>query len=337
MPASTFDADDAAQRPFSDLTPDLILAAVDGLGLTTDGRLLALNSYENRVVQVGLEDQPPVVVKFYRPGRWSDEAILEEHAFSQELADAELSVVAPLAIAGDTLHHHAGHRLAVFPRRGGHAPELGDRSVLSHIGGVLGRWHQIGAARPFVHRRNVDGAEDTRQHLDWLLAEGWIAGHLEAAFESLGGDLIEHIDAAWARAGAVRAIRLHGDCHPGNILWRDDQAHFVDLDDCRMGPAIQDLWMLWSGDRHEREQQLGWLMEGYGNFCHFDERELHLIEALRTQRMIAYQAWLAQRWHDPAFPQAFPWFDQPRHWETLILQLREQLDALQEPALVRQH
>ena len=322
-----------AERPFAGLTPDLILAAVDGLGWVTDGRLLALNSYENRVLQVGLEDQAPVVVKFYRPGRWPDAAILEEHAFSQALADADLSVVAPLQIAGQSLHQYEGFRFAVFPRRGGHAPELGDPQVMTHLGRVLGRWHQLGAAEAFQHRPAVDTVDDTAAHLNWLIDHHWVPEHLVPALRSLGDDLLSHIASAWARAGQQRWIRLHGDCHPGNILWRDDQAHFVDLDDCRMGPAIQDLWMLWSGSTQEREQQLRELMEGYRVFYDLDERELHLVEALRSQRMVAYQSWLAHRWQDPAFPAAFPWFDQARHWEHLILQLREQLSAMQEPPL----
>ncbi|NBD95280.1 MAG: serine/threonine protein kinase [Gammaproteobacteria bacterium] len=320
-------------RPYDDLGPEVVLDAVDALGLRTDGRLLALNSFENRVWQVGREDGEPVVVKFYRPARWSDEAIEEEHAFSKELADTGLSVVAPLSIEDRTLHRHEGFRLAVFPRRGGHAPEPAHEPTLRILGRTLGRMHAVGSAGRFRHRPELTVAERGREPVAWLIDNRWLPGHLESAFSSLSEHLLEGIEAAFERAGDYRGIRLHGDCHPGNILWRDDQAHFVDLDDCLTGPAIQDLWMLISGERADREQQLGWLIDEYRTFHHFDPRELHLVEALRTLRMLYYQAWLARRWDDPAFPAAFPWFGEDRHWENVIGQLREQLAELSEPAL----
>jgi Ser/Thr protein kinase RdoA (MazF antagonist) len=319
--------------PFAGLSPDLICDLVDKIGLRTDSRLLALNSYENRVWQVGLEDELPVIAKFYRPGRWSDEAILEEHAFALELADAGLSVVAPLVIDGQSLFDAEGFRYALFPRRGGHAPELAHEPTLRVIGRALGRMHAVGAIRPFKHRPELSDASRAREAVSTLLTEQWIPAHLETAFESLAAHLIEAIEATWPRAGTPRLLRLHGDCHPGNILWRDEQAHFVDLDDCLNGPAVQDLWMLISGDRGERETQLDWLLEEYTRFHPFSARELHLIEPLRGVRMLHYQAWLARRWHDPAFPRAFPWFDDARHWEQVIQQLREQLDELQQPPL----
>ena len=324
-------------RPYDDLGPEVVLDAVDALGLRTDGRLLALNSFENRVWQVGLEDSEPVIVKFYRPERWRDEAIEEEHTFSLELVDAGLSVVAPLSIDGRTLHRHEGFRLAVFPRRGGHAPEPAHEPTLRVLGRTLGRMHAVGAAGRFRYRPELTVAERGREPVDWLVENRWLPPHLEEAFSTLAEHLLESIAAAFDRAGSVRRIRLHGDCHPGNILWRDDQAHFVDLDDCLTGPAIQDLWMLISGERADREQQLGWLIEEYRRFHDFDPRELHLIEALRTLRMIYYQAWLARRWDDPAFPAAFPWFGEDRHWETVIGQLREQLGELAEPPLSLAH
>lgn len=320
-------------RPYAGLGPDTVLDAVEAVGLITDGRLLALGSYENRVWQVGLEDGEPVVVKFYRPGRWSDAAILEEHDFSRELAEPGLSVVAPTAISGTSLFRHAGYRYAVFPRQGGHAPELAHRQTLEHLGRVLGRMHAVGAASAFRYRPVMDATTGGVPARDWLLENRWIPAPLESAFTHVTGDVLAHVESAWARAGDVARIRLHGDCHPGNILWRNDQAHFVDLDDCRTGPAIQDLWMLISGDRNERAEQLEWLLSGYRTFMEFDPRELHLVEALRAQRMIGYQAWLAQRWEDPAFPAAFPWFDDDRHWEGLIGQLKEQLAELQDPPL----
>lgn len=324
-------------RPYDDLGPGTVLDAVDELGLTTDGRLLALNSFENRVWQVGLDEGEPVVVKFYRPGRWSDEAIEEEHTFSAELADAGLSIVAPLSIQGRTLHRHEGFRLAVFPRRGGHAPEPAHEPTLRRLGRTLGRMHAVGAAGRFRHRPELTIAERGRKPVDWLVEHRWLPPHLEEAFSSLAEHLLESIAAAFERAGEYRRIRLHGDCHPGNILWRDEAAHFVDLDDCLTGPAIQDLWMLISGSREDREQQLGWLVEEYRAFHDFDPRELHLVEALRTLRMIYYQAWLARRWDDPAFPAAFPWFGEARHWESIIGQLREQMGELSEPPLSLEH
>jgi len=320
-------------RPFAGLGPETVLESIESLGWLTDGRLLALGSYENRVWQVGLDEHEPVVVKYYRPGRWSDEAIEEEHRFSAELIDGDLSVVAPLAFEGATLHRYDGFRFAVFPRRGGHAPELAHEPTLRHLGRVLGRMHAIGASGTFNHRPRLTVAERGEESVQWLLDNDWLPLHLEDPFEQLCGQLIEAIHAAYERAGGIGELRLHGDCHPGNILWRDEQAHFVDLDDCLTGPAIQDLWMLVSGDRHEREQQLGWVLTEYRQFRDFDARELHLIEPLRTLRMIYYQAWLARRWDDPAFPAAFPWFGEDRHWETVIEQLKEQLGEMAEPPL----
>lgn len=317
-------------HPFELLQPERVLEAAEALALITDGRLLPLNSYENRVWQIGLEDADPVIAKFYRPGRWSNESILEEHAFAAELAAAGLSVVAPLAFEKRTLHEHAGFRYALFPRQGGHAPEPAHEDTLKRIGRALGRMHAVGRAKAFEHRASISIQALGNEPRDWLLANNWIPAHLESAFKTLTDDLLMHAQNAWQRAGDFACIRLHGDCHPGNILWRDGP-HFVDLDDCRTGPAAQDLWMLISGEHHDREQQWGWLLDAYSTFCDFDPRELNLVEALRALRMIHYQGWLAQRWEDPAFPQAFPWFEDERHWETVIGQLREQLSEMQEP------
>ncbi|MDX1624887.1 MAG: serine/threonine protein kinase [Wenzhouxiangellaceae bacterium] len=323
---------DSDHHPFDGLGPDRVLEAAVAAGLATDGRLLALNSYENRVWQIGLEDADPVIAKFYRPDRWTDEAILEEHRFAHELAEGELSVVEPMAFEGRTLLDHAGFRYALFPRQGGHAPEPEHEPTLRALGRALGRMHAVGGARSFEHRGAISPAALGERPRRWLLEHDWIPPHLESAFESLTGDLMAHVQNAWKRAGDFREIRLHGDCHPGNILWRDGP-HFVDLDDCRTGPAVQDLWMLVSGERAERESQWEWLLEEYALFADFDARELQLVEPLRALRMIHYQAWLAQRWDDPAFPRAFPWFDDDRHWETVIGQLREQLSEMQEPAV----
>ena len=325
-------ADAATTHPFENLLPEIVLGAAEAAGRVPDGRLLALNSYENRVWQIGIEEQTPLIAKFYRPGRWTDAAILEEHAFTAELAQGGLSVVAPLSIDGQTLLEYAGFRYALFPRQGGHAPEPEHEDTLRRIGRALGRMHTVGAASAFVHRGRIGIATMGREQADWLLAEQWIPAHLEPAFASLVDNLLEHAAAAWQRAGKFTEIRLHGDCHPGNILWRDGP-HFVDLDDCRTGPAVQDLWMLISGEADERRRQWDWLLEGYKMFCDFDPRQLHLVEALRALRMIDHQAWLARRWDDPAFPRAFPWFADERHWETVVNQLREQLSELQEPVV----
>jgi Ser/Thr protein kinase RdoA (MazF antagonist) len=326
------DHSDTESAPYYRLDPDTVLQAVESTGLLSDGRLLALNSYENRVYQVGLEGATPVVAKFYRPGRWTDAQIREEHDFSLELADAEIPLIAPMRIEGATLHHHRGFRFALFPRQGGHAPELENEDTLLWLGRFIGRIHAVGGAKPFAHRPALTPQRYGDESVDTILQGGWLPAHLVAAFESLSVDLMGAVHAAWKRAGKFRSIRLHGDCHPGNLLWRDGP-FFVDMDDCQAGPAIQDLWMLLSGDTAEMAQQLSHVLEGYRQFCHFDTRELQLVEALRTLRMLHHAAWLARRWEDPAFPIAFPWFGEPRYWETLILNLREQLSALQEPAL----
>jgi Ser/Thr protein kinase RdoA (MazF antagonist) len=308
------------------------LQAVESTGMLSDGRLLALNSYENRVYQVGIEGKTPIVAKFYRPGRWSNDQIQEEHDFSRELAKAEIPLVAPSRINGKTLHHHDGFRFAIFRRQGGHAPELEDETTLKWLGRFIGRIHAVGGARHFVHRPALTPERFGDEAIATILQGQWLPPHLETAFGSLAGDLMTAIRAAYDRAGATHMIRLHGDCHPGNMLWRDGP-FFVDLDDCQSGPAVQDLWMLLSGDTYEMAQQMAHVLEGYRQFCHFDTRELQLIEALRTLRMLHHAAWLARRWEDPAFPIAFPWFGDPRYWETLILSLREQQSAMQEPAI----
>src|SRR5690606_23629969 len=320
--------------PFYELGPEQVLDAVEAVGFRCDGRFLALNSYENRVYQIGLEEAAPVVVKFYRPGRWSDDAILEEHAFARQLAEAEIPVVAPLAVEGKTLLRHKGFRFAVFPRRGGRWPELSDPDTREWLGRFLGRIHARAATEPFRHRPALDRESHGIEPSRYLLQSGLIPGYLTDAYRTLIDDLLERIAACYARAGDVAYIRLHGDCHPGNILWTDAGPHFVDLDDCRMGPAVQDLWMLLSGDRAEQSLQLSDILAGYEEFHDFDRRELHLIEALRTLRMIHYAAWLARRWADPAFPQAFPWFGSERYWEEHVLALREQAALLDEPPLV---
>ena len=319
--------------PYSRLTPDLMLDAVESLGLLADGRLLALNSYENRVYQVGIEEATPVIAKFYRPGRWSDAQINEEHAFTLELAEREIPVVAPLVMGGKTLHEYQGYRFSLTPRRGGRAPELDNPEVLEWMGRFLARIHAVGAIAPFSHRPLLDIASFGDQPREWLLTHDFIPADLRETWLSVIDQALQGVRECFERAGAVTNIRLHGDCHVGNVLYTDAGPHFVDFDDCRMGPAIQDLWMLLSGSREEMTRQLRDVLEGYEEFADFDRRELHLLEALRTLRLIHYSAWLAQRWDDPAFPLAFPWFNSQRYWQDRVLELREQVSAMQEGPL----
>ena len=327
-------------HPYARLTPDLLLNALESLGLRCDGRLLALNSYENRVYQAGIDDGPFVVAKFYRPARWSDEQILEEHAFALELADAEIPVVAPSLFEGETLHRFEGFRFAVYPRQGGRAPELDDPEVLEWLGRFIGRIHAVGATKAFVHRPRLDIASFGDEPRKFLLASGLIPPDLLPSWKQASELALEGVRAAFARAGDVAVIRTHGDCHASNVLWTPSSGntsggpHFVDLDDSRMAPAVQDFWMLVSGDRPSMSQQLGMLLRGYEDFMEFDDRELNLFEALRTLRLLHYCAWLARRWDDPSFPIAFPWFNTQRYWQDRILELREQVAALQEPPLV---
>ncbi|MGF1528889.1 MAG: serine/threonine protein kinase [Candidatus Competibacterales bacterium] len=314
------------------LNPDRMLDAVESVGLRCDGRLLALNSYENRVYQVGVEDGGFVIAKFYRAERWSDAAILEEHAFAFELVNNEVPVVAPMPFDGKTLHHFEGFRLALFPRRGGRWPELDDPEVRERIGRAIGRLHAVGSVHPFDHRPRLAVAPG-RAARDFLLAQGWIPAFMVDEYTRLTEGLLAKVDACFAKA-APATLRLHGDCHPGNILWTEAGGHFVDLDDCCLGPAIQDLWMLLSGDRAQMTRQLVDILEGYCTFFDFSKAELHLIEALRTLRMLNYSAWLAKRWSDPAFKLNFPWFGELRYWEEQLLALRDQDRLLDEPPLV---
>jgi Ser/Thr protein kinase RdoA (MazF antagonist) len=320
-------------HPFQLLTPDFIMNAVESQGFLCDCRTLALNSYENRVYQVGVEEGAPLVAKFYRPGRWSDDQIREEHDFCTELAAEELSVVPPWRNgSGESLFHHDGFRFALYPRQGGHAPEFDNLDNLLVLGRMLGRIHAIGRVRPFVHRPALDlksfGVESVA-----LIREQFIPADYRESYTAVTDRLLDAVGEVFAAAGAIRPLRVHGDCHSGNILWRDGTPHFVDFDDARTAPAVQDLWMMLSGDRARRNAQLAELVAGYEEFCDFDPRELRLIGALQTLRMLHYSAWLARRWQDPIFPRTFPWFNTVRYWGEQILELREQLAHLDEPPL----
>jgi Ser/Thr protein kinase RdoA (MazF antagonist) len=323
----------ATTTPYSTLSPDLVLNALASVGLRPDGRLLGLNSYENRVYQVWMEEGQPVVAKYYRPARWTDEQILEEHAFALELAEREIPVVAPLVINGTTMHEFEGFRFAAYPRRGGRPPELEDAKTLEWIGRFLGRIHALGATRPFRERPALDVESHGNEPRAWLLKSKLIPADVLEAWKAATALALDGVRAAFGRAGKVKAIRLHGDCHSGNVLWTDDGPHFVDLDDCRSGPAVQDLWMLLSGDRASMTRQLTDVLTGYEQFHEFDSSEVVLVEALRTLRLLHYSAWIARRWDDPAFPAAFPWFGTQRYWQDRILELREQIAAMEEAPL----
>lgn len=321
-----------SSHPFARLSPDLVIDAIESIGYRSDARVLALNSYENRVYQVGLEDGEPLIAKFYRPQRWSDAAIHEEHSFSRELLEHEVPVVAPLQRDGISLFEHEGFRFAVFPRRGGRAPEPGNLDQLYRLGQLIGRLHAIGKVRPFQHRPALNVDSFGHQPLAILESGDFVPKSLQPAYFSVARDLLARLDELFATT-PCQLIRTHGDCHPGNLLYRDERFNVVDLDDCRMAPAIQDLWMMLEGERQERLKQVSELIDGYQEFCDFDNRELHLIEGLRALRLLHHSAWLARRWDDPAFPVAFPWFASERYWSDQILTLREQLAALDEPAL----
>ncbi|TNE80762.1 MAG: serine/threonine protein kinase [Gammaproteobacteria bacterium] len=322
----------AEAQPFYQLGPEMVMDAVESLGYLCDGRQFPLNSYENRVYQVGIEDETPLIAKFYRPARWSNEQILEEHQFSFELAEQELPVVAPIRDAdGRSLFEYQSFRFALYPRKGGQGPELDNLDNLHLLGKLLGRIHAVGAVRPFIHRPFLDS--QSFGHEAAALVSDFIPAELKLSYDSLVRDLLQGVDEVIANAGAVPAIRVHGDCHAGNILWRDDNAHFVDLDDARMAPAVQDVWMLLSGSRDRQTAQLSEIVDGYDQFFEFQPRQLQLVEALRSLRMIHHAAWLASRWEDPAFPMGFPWFNTVRYWSEHILELREQFAALSEPPL----
>jgi Ser/Thr protein kinase RdoA (MazF antagonist) len=321
-------------HPYSQLTPDRVMEAVESFGYRADARIFALNSYENRVYQVGLDEQPSIIVKFYRPGRWSSEQIHEEHSFTRELAELEIPVVPPIEHGSlGSLLRFAEFQLAIFPQFIGRAPELDNLDNLLVMGRFIGRIHAVGAQRPFQHRVELSVERFAVQSRSFLLENDFIPAELLPAYESLSSDLIDKINACFLDHGKLHMLRIHGDCHPGNVLWRNDTPNFVDFDDAMTGPALQDLWMMLSGDRNQRQAQLLELAEGYNEFHDFRATELPLVEALRSLRLMHYSAWLARRWQDPAFPLSFPWFNTPRYWSEHILELREQMWAMDEAPL----
>ncbi len=324
---------ESADQAYANLSPDEVLNSVEKFGLRCDGRLLALNSYENRVYRCGLEDGSNIVAKFYRPQRWSDAAILEEHAFTQTLAEQEIPVVAPRVIDGESLLKTEHFRLSVFDNRGGRALDLEDFDQLEQMGRFMGRIHQVGRRMPFQQRPTLNIQTFGYDAKNYVLQHGFIPAELTEAYDSLTEQLLQGAEQCYQRAGDVALIACHGDAHPSNVLWTDHGPHIVDFDDARLAPAVQDLWMYLSGDRPDQTAGLDAVLSGYTEFSDFDARELHLIEALRTLRLIHYYGWLAKRWADPAFKRAFPWFNTQRCWEDHILSLREQAALIHEAPL----
>jgi Ser/Thr protein kinase RdoA (MazF antagonist) len=324
----------ADEVPYRGLLPETVLQLAEAAGLNPDGHLFALNSYENRVYRLGIEEGAPLVLKFYRAGRWSDAQIFEEHEFATELATAELPVVAPIRLGKSTLFHAQGFRMAAFPLHAGGAPDLDRPEARAQLGRAMARIHAIGARRRFRYRLAIDaewqGARARRQ----LLNSPCLPTHCRPRFESISEQLLSAVQAQWQEQPDIAYLRLHGDCHLGNILWNERGPLFVDLDDCLSGPAIQDLWMLLSGDGNEQRHQWNELVAGYEQFADFDYRQLRLIEALRATRMLNHAAWVAERWRDPAFPRAFPWFSEAGFWERLISDLAEQIALVSEPPLL---
>ena len=313
---------------YESLSPDLVIDAIESQGYLSDLRVLALNSYENRVYQIGIEEDLPLIAKFYRPGRWTDEQILEEHRFSQQLVDNEIPVIPPMRNKqGNSLFYSHGFRFSLYERKGGRAPELSDHEHLYQLGRYIGRIHATGADSDYIHRPTINTDAFLLEPYEYLIKTEFIPDYLKTAYSTLMEDLVEQVLTHYNQIKFTN-IRLHGDCHVGNILWTDQGPEFLDFDDSRMGPAVQDIWMLLSGSEDEQRLQLQEILDGYEEFYEFNKAEIGLIESLRTMRLVHYAAWVARRWQDPAFPMAFPWFGEPRYWEQHILELREQLSNL---------
>ncbi len=324
-----------ADWAYSKLTPDTLLDCLETLGWQCDGRLLALNSYENRVYQVGIEDQDPVIAKFYRPSRWSNSQLAEEQQFVLELENAEIPVIAPILApaTGLALNQTHGFNITVYPRRGGYPLEIDQPDQLFRVGQILAQLHNVGAKQPFLSRPQLSVDEFGHQAVKIVLDSGIVPKELQHNYQSLTAQLLGLISHQIEQHNEVQSLRLHGDCHVSNILMREDRLLLVDFDDARSGPAIQDLWMFLAGDDNAKRAALSELLEGYEEFRPFNQRELNLIEPLRSLRQIHYAAWLTKRRDDPAFQLAFPWFYSVKFWEEHILTLREQIVAIQEPVI----
>lgn len=324
MPSNT-------STPYANLDPSLILDAIESVGFLCSGSMLALNSFENRVYQVGIEDAVPMIAKFYRPNRWSDQTILEEHAFALELLDHEIPVVAPwMSIDKKTLHEYEGYRFALFPRWGGRPLEIDSLEQLEWMGRFIGRLHAVASCRSFEHRPGLNVQTHGYAPYHFLIKNNFIPNHLKENYCLTVESALNKVEDSFKKVGAIDMIRLHGDMHAGNVLWSDTGPHIVDLDDCVMGPAIQDIWMLLSGSDLHANAELDRVLNGYCEFYDFNHRELHLIEAMRTLRMLQYSAWVASRWSDPAFPISFPWFNTPQYWQEQLQNLNEQINLLDE-------
>jgi Ser/Thr protein kinase RdoA (MazF antagonist) len=300
-----------------------VLAAAESIRFAPDGPQLPQNTLENPDYQQRLEDRSILVAKFYRPDRWSDAQIREEHAFTAELAEAEIAVVGPVARDGETLFTHAGFRFALFPRRGGRAPELEGLEVAQWMGRTLARMHAVGGREPFRHRPALTLESHVDAPVRDVLSSPLLPDALASRYEAAAAAARAAIAARWD-AVAPRRLRLHGDSHPGNVLWTDAGPTLVDFDDARTGPAVQDLWMLLTGGEAQREA----LLEGYGQFREFDLAELSLVGPLRLMRQIHYAGWIAARWDDPAFPRAFPYAGESRWWEQHVADVLEGADAI---------
>ena len=329
-------------HPFEQLTPAMVMDALSSVGLWADGRLTPLNSFENRVYLAHLDEpaegHTAVVLKFYRPERWSDAQIEEEHQFALELAADEVPVVPPLVLEDRTLHHHEGFRFSVSPRRGGRRPELDDPDVLEWTGRFIARLHNVGARSPFAQRPTLSLAQHGQATVDWLVHNEAMPLDVQSRWHDTVCQALKTIAQMAPELGNnAHHLRLHGDCHPGNVLWTPsgqpgEGPHFVDLDDALTGPAVQDLWMLLpGGDRQDQLYKLSALLDGYTQVRPFPLQQLRWIEPLRTLRLIHYSGWLARRWGDPAFPANFPWFGSSAYWLDQIQVLQEQIEGMLEP------
>ena len=316
---------------YSLLSPDFMLDAIESIGIHVDSGLLELNSYENRVFQFLDENRQRFVVKFYRPARWSDEQIQEEHDFSLQLKSADIDVVAPLQFDGCSLFIYQGYRFAIFPSAGGRPIEVDNLDALESVGRNLGRVHQLASQQSFLHRPTVSVVEFVQTPKQILQQNNFVPVHLETSFFDVY-DLLSKEIALQYKPDDKQLIRLHGDLHAGNILWRD-KVTLLDFDDCRQGPAVQDVWMMLHGERHEQLLQLEVMLEGYEEFCSFDTKQLTLIEPLRAMRMMHYMGWIAKRWQDPAFSRHFAWFTDEQYWQQQVTVLQEQIDNMQKSPL----